>query len=61
MDVISVIYWHMLVYWYQRLTMLIKWDDQTSEDIIINRGTRQGDISSTFLFNLMYQDMVDVI
>ena len=36
-------------------------NDQTSEAIIINRGTRQGDISSTFLFNLMYQDMVDVI
>jgi hypothetical protein len=61
MDIIPVIYWRMLVYWYQRLTVFIKWGDQTSEAIVISRGTRQGGLSSPFLFNLLYQDMVDVI
>ena len=52
-------FWRIIVYWYRKLTVQIKWDNILSEDIPIKKGTRQGGLSSPFLFNLFYQDMID--
>ena len=60
-DVIPDVYWRMLVYWYSRLTVHIKCGIQISGPIIICKGTRQGGLSSPFLFNLLYQDMIDIL
>ena len=38
--------------------MFIKWGDNVSDPIMIEKGTRQGGLSSPFFFNLLYQDLV---
>ena len=59
MGVISNKYWRILVYWYRRLVVHIKWNNILSDMIHIHKGTRQGGLSSPFLFNLLYQDMME--
>ena len=55
-DVIPDIYWRILVHWYQNLTVC--WGNYISEDIRVRMGTRQGGLSSPFLFNLFYEGMI---
>ena len=57
-DVIPDIYWRVLVHWYQNLTVCIQWGNYISEDIRVRMGTRQGGLSSPFLFNLFYEGMI---
>ena len=59
--IIPDIFWRLLVKWYGLLTVKIKWNNQSSKAIPILKGTRQGGISSPFLFNLFYQDLVDTL
>ena len=56
---IPIMYWRMLIYWYMNLVVQIKWNNELSGIIMINKGTRQGGLSSPFLVNLMYQDIVN--
>ena len=56
---IPIMYWRMLIYWYMNLVVQIKWNNELSGIIMIHKGTRQGGLSSPFLFNLMYQDIVN--
>ena len=39
--------------------MQIKWGSALSEPISVHKGTRQGGLSSPFLFNLFYQDLIN--
>ena len=57
-DVIPDIYWRILVHWYQNLTVCIQWGNYISEDTRVRMGTRQGGLSSPFLFNLFYEGMI---
>ena len=59
LGVIPDMYWRILVYWYSILTVKIKWGDTLSESIKIEKGTRQGGLSSPFLFNIFYQEMIE--
>jgi hypothetical protein len=59
MDVIPDHCWAMLVSWYRKITVKIKWGTQLGSSIMIEKGTRQGGLSSPFLFNLIYQDLVN--
>ena len=61
MEVVPALYWRILVFWYRRLVVHIKWDEQISDAIHISKGTRQGGISSPFIFNLLYQDLVKLL
>ena len=51
--------WMMLVYWYRHVNVQIKWGSSLSEPVVVSVGTRQGGLSSPFLFNLFYQDLVE--
>ncbi len=51
--------WRAMYNWYADLTVRIKWKDQLSPTISVNIGTRQGGLSSPFLFNIFYQDLVE--
>ena len=58
MDSVPLLYWRVLVYWYSRLMVHIKWNGKISAPIAIQKGTRQGGLSSPFLFNVLYQELV---
>ena len=46
-------------YWYSDMQVRIKWGNELSNPIPVQVGTRQGGLSSPFLFNLFYEDLID--
>ena len=44
--------WKLLYYWYANITAQVRWNHCLSKCITILKGTRQGGISSPFLFNM---------
>ena len=52
-------WWRLLFVWYQDATAVIKYMGKYSTSFMIEKGTRQGGLTSPFLFNLIYQDMID--
>ena len=53
--------WLLLVNWYKSITIQIKHNCELSIPIKVCKGTRQGGLSSPFLFNLFYQEMVEAL
>ena len=53
--------WRILVYWYGRLSVQVKWGNSLSVSINVNKGTRQGGLSSPLLFNVFYRDLVNIL
>lgn len=45
--------------WYKQLTVQIKWKEHLSQHIPVRIGTRQGGLSSPFLFNIFYQGLIE--
>ena len=50
--------WQLLYFWYHKLTVQIRWNNVLSDIIRVERDTRQGSLSSPFLFTIFYQDMI---
>ena len=50
--------WRILVAWYSRMNARVKWHGQLSPSMTVQRGTRQGGLTSPFMFNLYYQDLI---
>ena len=55
--------WRILVYWYGRLSVHVKWGNSLSVSINVYKGTRQGGggVSSPLLFNVFYRDLVNIL
>ena len=51
--------WRVMVHSYRCITVRIKWNGKLSDSIKVCKGTRQGGLSYTFLFNLFYQDLIN--
>ena len=58
-DVLPDHCWMIIVNWYRAIYVQIKWGSALSEPISVHKGTRQGGLSSPFLFNLFYQDLIN--
>lgn len=61
MNVLSDMSWRFLYSWYACIKVKIKWEGFLSNDIDIQKGTRQGGLSSPFLFNIFYMELIDVL
>ena len=58
-NIISDKYWRLLVKWYSAMCAYIHWNSCLGSKINIKRGTRQGGLTSAFMFNLFYQDLIE--
>ena len=56
MGVLTDTSWRLLYYWYQRQFVIIKWKNYVSEPVNIQIGTRQGGLTSCYLF---YKGMME--
>ena len=50
--------WRLMYSWYSNMHVRIKWGTCISDPIPVNRDTRQGGLTSPFLFNLFYEDLI---
>ena len=57
-DVVPTLYWRILIDWYRRLTVVIRWAGTESMPLDIRKGTRQGGLSSPYIFNLLYEGLI---
>ncbi len=48
----------MSYFWYSQLTAQVRWNFTLGIVIRVDKGTRQGGLSSRFLVNLFYQKMI---
>jgi len=60
-DVLPDHCWRIMYRWYTNMTVVIKWNNTLSAPIDVRRGTRQGGLSSPFLFNLFYQELIHLL
>ena len=51
--------WRVLFHWYKNMYVNIKLGNILSDNIMVKRGTRQGGLTSSLLFNLFYQDLIN--
>ena len=62
MHVIPELRWKLLYNWYCKITVIVKWKT-LSKPIKVCKGTRQGGLTSPFIFNvgLFYIDYIDML
>jgi hypothetical protein len=51
--------WRIMYNWYTNIYVHLKWNNKLSLPIKINRGTRQGGLTSPMIFNMFYQSLID--
>ncbi len=51
--------WRIMYLWYSNIAVQIRWKGSLGKHIKAMKGTRQGGLSSPFLFNVFYQGMVN--
>ena len=51
--------WRIMYGWYSDISVRVKWKGMLSGPIRVSVGTRQGGLSSPFLFNIFYQGLID--
>ena len=54
----NILSWKLLYNCYGNITVQVKWN-KLGMSIPVNKGTRQGGLSSSLLFNIFYKDLVD--
>ena len=54
-------WWRLLYTWYTNLVAVIKWNNEISSVFKLYKGTRQGGLTSPFLFNLLYKELINGI
>ena len=52
-------HWRCIYNWYAEMCIHIKWCSLLGEEIPVERGTRQGTLTSPIVFNLFYEDLIN--
>jgi hypothetical protein len=52
-------YWNCVYNWYSNMCVFVRWGTSVGDEICVNRGTRQGGLTSPFMFNLFYKDLIE--
>ena len=60
MNIIPDICWHLLYKWYNNMNVRIKWYG-LSRPIVVSKGTKQGGLTSPYLFNIFYRELIEVL
>jgi hypothetical protein len=58
MGVIPESHWMILYYWYSDMMVSIRWNNLEGNRIKVECGTRQGGLTSPYLFNLFYHELI---
>ena len=53
--------WRILFDWYPNLKVYIRWNNSLNDCIQDLKGTRQGELSSPFPFNLFHQQLIEIL
>ena len=61
MNIIPDPSWKILCYWYTNMSVRVKWECALGRQIPIERGTKQGGLSSPMVFNIVYQGLVETL
>ena len=59
MNVVPDMCWRLLNNWYSNINVRIRLNNLSNKLIKICKGTRQGGLTSPFIFNVFYKDMID--
>ena len=59
MGVVPDMYWRILYVWYAKMCVFLRWNNVLGNKIKVNQGTRQGGLTSPWIFNLFYQELID--
>jgi len=51
---------HLLVFWYSKQEMCVKWNSVLSDCFTIGNGTRQGGVLSPYLFSRYIRDLIQI-
>ena len=60
MNIIPDICWRLLYKWYNNMNVRIKWYG-LSRPIVVSKGTKQGGLTSPYLFNIFYRELIEVL
>ena len=55
---VSINKWLLLHRWYKHLKASIRWNGEHSNEFSVTRGTRQGSVLSSYLFNIFLNDFL---
>ena len=58
-NVLPDLCWRVMYYWYSQMRIYVRWNNHLGPSIKVQRGTRQGGLTSPLLFNAFYQELVD--
>ena len=61
MNVIPDNCWTILYNWYHRIYVTVRLNNSHSSPIRIEKGIRQGGLTSPYLFNLVYKDFIEML
>ena len=58
-EILPDISWRILYYWYTNMRVQVKWNNRLGVPLPVEKGTRQGGLTSPLLFNIYYQRLVE--